>query len=224
MTQARVLVAAAVLLLALYVTGAVALGTTPVVDDSSAHIAAWFRDNRDAARLYAWTAAFGTLAVAIVAAIVRGLLPAPHRDVFLLGAAAFVVETAVQAWFWAGMAIDPGSLDPATVRLAFSIVSFWGPVLTGATMAMIGAVTALGLRSKPAIPRWLTILGVIAFIEQAIETITVFGTRGFTAPGGAMNLQLGAGITLVWIVGLVVWAARELNERARVSPARAAGR
>jgi len=142
----------------------------------------------------------------------------------LLGAAAFVIETAVQAWFWAGMAIDPGSLDPATVRLAFSIVSFWGPILTGATMAMIGAVTALGLRSKPAIPRWLTILGVIAFIEQAIETITVFGTRGFTAPGGAMNLQLGAGITLVWIVGLVVWAARELGERDRLSPARAAGR
>ena len=213
MTQARVLVTAAILLLALYVTGAVALGTTPSADDSNAQLAAWFLDNRDGARLYAWTAAFGTLAVAIVAAIIRGLLPAPHRDVFLLGAAAFAVETAVQAWFWAGMARDPAALDPATVRLGLNVVSFWGPVLTGATMAMIGAVTALGLRKPPAIPRWLTVLGVIAFLEQAIETITVFGTSGFIAPGGAMNVQLGAAIVLIWLVGLVAWAARALGER-----------
>ena len=215
MTQARVLVAAAVLLGALYVAGAVALGTPPHVTDSPERIAQWFLDHRDGARLYAWTATFATVAVAILAAIIRGLLPAPHRDVFLLGAAAFVIETAVQAWFWAGMARDPASLDPATVRLGFSVLSFWGPILTGATMAMIGAVTVLGLRAKPAIPRWLTVLGALAFLEQAIETITVFGTSGFTAPGGDMNLRLGALVTLVWIVGLVVWAAGELRERAR---------
>ena len=215
MTQARVLVAAAVLLGALYVAGAVALGTPPHVTDSPERIAQWFLDHRDEARLYAWTATFATVAVAILAAIIRGLLPAPHRDVFLLGAAAFVIETAVQAWFWAGIARDPASLDPATVRLGFSVLSFWGPILTGATMAMIGAVTVLGLRAKPAIPRWLTVLGALAFLEQAIETITVFGTSGFTAPGGDMNLRLGALVTLVWIVGLVVWAAGELRERAR---------
>ena len=54
---------------------------------------------------------------------------------------------------------------------------------------------------------------MIAFAEQAIETITVFGTSGFTAPGGGMNLQLGAGITLIWIAGLVVWAARDARIR-----------
>jgi len=193
----------------------VALGTPPHVTDSPERIAQWFLDHRDEARLYAWTATFATVAVAILAAIIRGLLPAPHRDVFLLGAAAFVIETAVQAWFWAGIARDPASLDPATVRLGFSVLSFWGPILTGATMAMIGAVTVLGLRAKPAIPRWLTVLGALAFLEQAIETITVFGTSGFTAPGGDMNLRLGALVTLVWIVGLVVWAAGELRERAR---------
>jgi len=215
MTQARVLIAAAVLLGVLYITGAVALGTPPEVSDSPASIAAWFLDHRDAARLYAWTAAFGTVAVAIIAAIIRGLLPAPHRDIFLLGAAAFIIETAVQAWFWAGMALDPSSLNSSTVRLGFNVLSLWGPILTGATMAMIGSVTALGLRSDPLIPRWLTVLGVIAFAEQAIETITVFGTSGFAAPGGGMNLQLGAGITLIWIAGLVVWAARELGAPAQ---------
>jgi len=126
MTQARVLIAAAVLLGVLYITGAVALGTPPEVSDSPASIAAWFLDHRDAARLYAWTAAFGTVAVAIIAAIIRGLLPAPHRDIFLLGAAAFIIETAVQAWFWAGMALDPSSLNSSTVRLGFNVLSLWG--------------------------------------------------------------------------------------------------
>ena len=209
MTQARVLVAAAVLLGALYVAGAVALGTPPHVTDSPERIAQWFLDHRDGARLYAWTATFATLAVAILAAIIRGLLPAPHRDVFLLGAH----RDRRQAWFWAGMARDPASLDPATVRLGFSVLSFWGPILTGATMAMIGAVTVLGLRATPVIPRWLTILGVIAFLEQAIETITVFGTSGFTAPGGDMNLRLGALVTLVWIA--VLSGRRRAGERRR---------
>jgi ketosteroid isomerase-like protein len=57
---------------------------------------------------------------------------------------------------------------------------------------MIGAVAVLGLRAHPVIPRWLTALGVVAFAEQAVETITVFGTRGFTAPGADMNVLLGA--------------------------------
>jgi len=91
------------------------------------------------------------------------------------------------------MAGDPGSLDPATVRLAFSVVSFWGPVLTGATMAMIGAVTALGLRSPSTIPRWLTILGVVAFVEQAhalgLKGCTVF--RAGTARGQVVGAPSG---------------------------------
>jgi hypothetical protein len=36
-------------------------------------------------------------------------------------------------------------------------------------------------------------LGAVAFVEQAIQTITIFGSTGLTEPGGAMNLQLGAG-------------------------------
>jgi hypothetical protein len=175
----------------------------------------WFRDHHDAARVYAWTAAFGTFAFAVTIGILRGTLPAPHSDVFLLGAAAFMVETAVQAWLWAGLALHPGQLQPASARTVLDVASFWGPILTGATTTMIGAVTVLGLRSTPTIPRWLTVLGVIAFAEQAIETITVFGTHGFTSPGGDMNLLLGAGLTAVWFGGLVVWAARRLGRDAQ---------
>ena len=51
---------------------------------------------------------------------------------------------------------------------------------------------------------------MVAFAEQAVETITVFGTHGFTAPGGAMNTVLGAGLTAIWLAGLVVWAFQRL--------------
>ena len=111
--------------------------------------------------------------------------------------------------------MHPGFLQPATARLALDIASFWGPILTGATTTMIGAVTVLGLRTRPLIPRWLTALGAIAFAEQAVETVTVFGARGFTAPGGDMNVLLGAALTAAWLAGLVVWAARQLGRQRR---------
>jgi hypothetical protein len=195
---------------ALYLVGAIGLGSAPEATDTPAQVVAWFRDHEDAARLYAWTAAFGTLSFAVVAGLVRGLLPRPHAYVFMLGAAAFIVETAVQAWCWAGLALHPGSLDPATARTVLDVASFWGPILTGATTTMIGAVTVLGLGPRPLIPRWLFLLGVVAFAEQAIETITVFGTSGFIEPGGDMNILLGAGLTLAWLAGLIVWAAGRL--------------
>jgi hypothetical protein len=211
MTQRRTLIVAVVAAGVLYLVGAVALGSPPGASDSEATVGGWFADHHDAARTYAWTATFGTLAFAVFAAIVRGLLPAPHSSVFLLGAAAFIVENSIQAWVWGGLALNPGSLDPTTARALYDVALFWGPVLTGSTMAMIGAVTVLGLGARPSIPRWLTVLGAIAFIEQAVETITVFGTGGFIAPGGDMNLILGAALTLLWLAGLTVWAAGSLN-------------
>ena len=34
--------------------------------------------------------------------------------------------------------------------------------------------------------------------EQLTETLTVFGYDGFLAPGGPMNMQLGASLVLLW--------------------------
>ena len=47
---------------------------------------------------------------------------------------------------------------------------------------------------------WLAWLTIVFMVEQSIETITIFGKSGFTAPGGPMNLDLGAGLLLVWII------------------------
>lgn len=214
MSQRRILIVAAVAAGALYLAGAVALGSPPETADSPLRVVAWFRDHHDAARFYAWTATFGSLAFAVVAGVIRATLPGPSRDVFLLGAAAFIVETALQAWFWGGLALHSSSLEPGSARSLLDVASFWGPVLTGATTTMIGAVTVLGLRQGVLIPRWLFLLGLIAFAEQAVETITIFGTHGFIAPGGAMNVLLGAGLTAAWLAGLVVWAAQRLGQAA----------
>jgi hypothetical protein len=210
MSQGRVLVAAAIAAGVLYLVGFIALGSPPGASEHPLEVLTWFRDHRNEARLYAWTATFGTLAFAVLAGIIRGVLPAPSRDVFLLGAGAFIVETAVQAWFWAALALHPVALRPVTARLLLDVASYWGPILTGATTAMIGSVTVLGLRARPLIPRWLTVIGVLAFLEQAAETITVFGRHGFIAPGGGMNVVLGAIFTAVWIAALVVWGAARL--------------
>lgn len=66
------------------------------------------------------------------------------------------------------------------------------------------------------VPRWSGWLSVVFFGEQAIETVTVFGQSGFIAPGGAMNLYLGGGIGMAWVIGVMVWGRTQL--RATPSP------
>jgi len=34
--------------------------------------------------------------------------------------------------------------------------------------------------------------------------VTIFGSTGFTEPGGAMNLQLGAGIVGAWLLAFAL--------------------
>ena len=208
---------AAVLAGLLYLVGGLALGSPPEATDTPAQVIAWFRDHQGAVRIYAWTAAFGALAFSVFAGLVRVLLPPAAGNVFLLGAAAFVVENAVQAWIWAGLALHPATLDPGAARTILDVAGFWGPLLTGATTTMIAAVTVLGFGKHPLIPRWLSWLGVVVFFEQAVETVTVFGTHGFIAPGGPMNVLLGAGLTLLWLVGLTVWAAQGLARQRPVA-------
>jgi hypothetical protein len=70
---------------------------------------------------------------------------------------------------------------------------------------MMAPVTLLALRGHAGLPWWLGVLGAVALAEQAVETVTIFGSTGFTEPGGAMNLQLGAGLVWAWLRALAVW-------------------
>jgi hypothetical protein len=56
----------------------------------------------------------------------------------------------------------------------------------------------------------LGVVGAIALTEQSIETVTIFGQRGFTAPGGPMNVYLGAGLVSIWSLCLGIRLARGL--------------
>src|SRR4051812_35430796 len=192
----------------LYVAATVALGSPPDARDSGASVAAWFRDNDGQVRTWMWLLTLSAPLFAVYAALIRERLPAPHRDVFFFGAIAFAAETAVQGWVWAGMAWHADQLQAATARTLLDVASFWGPVLTGTTIAMLAPVVLLALRREAGLPPWLGVLGAVALAEQLVETVTIFGRHGFIAPGGPMNVYLGAGLVGVWLLCLGIVGAR----------------
>lgn len=201
----RALVVSAVAAVILYGAGLVALGTPPGAADSGAQVVAWFREHRDGVQWFVWAGTVTSPLLAVMLALLRRLLPAPHRDVFFIGAITIIVTIAVQSWTWGGLALHADQLEPATARAILDVALFWGPVLTGSTITMMAPVTVLALRARAGLPRWLGVVGAVAMAEQAVETITIFGSTGFTEPGGAMNLQLGAGLVWVWMLAFAIW-------------------
>ena len=201
----RALLAASAAYGILVAVAMVAFGTFPAASETGPQLVTWFRENRDSVRWGVWAFTVAAPPFALVVALLRCLLPAPHRDMFLVGAVAFTAAIAVWSWTWAGLALHADQLEPATARTVLDVAIFLGPVLTGSTTTMMAPVTWLALRSQAGIPRWLGALGLVALVEQSIETITIFGSTGFTQPGGAMNMQLGAGLTLGWILAFGFW-------------------
>jgi hypothetical protein len=191
-----------------YLAATAALGSPPDGGDSAATIASWFRDNDSHVRTWVWLLTVGSPLFAVYAALVRSALPAPHRDVFFVGAIAFLTETAVQAWLWGALALHPDSTTPGTMQVVFAAASYWGPVLTSTTLMMLLPVVVAGLTPGSGWPRWVGIVAAVAAAEQLVETITVFGRHGFLAPGGAMNVYLGAGLTAVALISIGVVGAR----------------
>ncbi len=199
--RSRLLILTAVATAIVYGGGMVALGTPPGADDTGAQVAAWFTGHRAGVRWFVWTATAAMPLAALMFALMRRLLPAPHRDVFSLGAATIIVTTAIQAWIWGGLALHTEHLDDATARALLDVALFWGPVLTGATITVITPVALLALQGRVGLPGWLGWFGMVVVVEQALETVTIFGTTGFTAPGGPMNVQLGESLVWAWLLG-----------------------
>jgi hypothetical protein len=202
-----------------YLGSTVALGSTPHADATGAEVVRWFRENGSHVRLSVWFLTFAMVFVAGYTAIVRAYLPAPHRDLYFIGAVTLIAETVVQGWIMAGLALHPGGLQPATGRLVLDVAIFWGPVLTSSTIMMLAPVTVLAFQGR-GFPRWIGYVTLVALVEQAIETITIFGHRGFIAPGGPMNLLLGAGLTSAALIAVGISIAR--TPAARPVPAAAA--
>jgi hypothetical protein len=203
----RALLGAAVIVAVLGGVALVSLGTPPGAAETGAQVVVWFGEHRDSVQWFVWAITVATPLIALVFALLCRLLPAPHRDVFLIGAVTFVATTAVYAWTWAGLALHADRLEPATARAVLDVAIFYGPVLTGTTITMMAPVTLLALRGRAGLPRWLGGLGAVAFAEQAVETVTIFGSTGLTQPGGAMNMQLGAALTLGWMLAFALWGA-----------------
>jgi hypothetical protein len=203
--ESPLLLAATVVVMILAAIELAAIGAAPRAAESGASVVTWFRAHGDGVRWFVWATTVTIPVYALMVALLRRLLPRPHRDVFLIGAVLLISMNSLQAWIWAGLALHADALEPGVARALLDVAIFWGPVLTGATTTMIAPVTVAALWRQATLPRWLGALGAVAFIEQAIETITIFGRRGFTEPGGPMNLQLGAGLTLLWMLAFGIW-------------------
>src|SRR5258706_9563680 len=126
--RSRALIAAAAAGTVVYVAGVLALGTPPGAGDSGDQVVAWFRENRNGVRWFVWASTVNAPLVALMLSLLRRLLPAPHRDVFLIGAVSVVVASAVQSWAWGGLALHADRLDPATARTVLDVALFSGPV------------------------------------------------------------------------------------------------
>ncbi|MEJ2887201.1 hypothetical protein [Actinomycetospora aeridis] len=208
MRSSTVLLSTTVASAVLYVAAAAALGTPPGATAVGDEVAGWFAGHATEVRIYVWCLTLLAPLAGTTVGLVRQRLPAPYRDVFLVGGITFVAETAVMAWLWGALSSHEATTTPATARALLDVASFWGPVLTGSTVTMLAPIVVAGWRGALGVPRWLTALGVVALVEQVVETITVFGRTGFAAPGGPMNLYLGAVLTLAWFTGLGVVLAR----------------
>ena len=201
--------------IAFYVASFAALGSSvPTIESSGAEVVGWFTDHARNAQVYAWTATFAALALTVFGGMVANLLPRPNRYIFFGGILGWVVTGQVQAWFWAGLALHVSGLDPATARTLFDIPQYWGPIVNGSTMTMAAAFVPLAFGAARIVPRWLGWLSVLFLVEQAVETVTVFGESGFIAPGGAMNLYLGGVIGMAWVVGVLTWAFKRAGDPA----------
>ncbi len=192
----------------LFVASGLALGTPPKASDSGAQVVKWLTDHHGNVRVSLWCVTVSVMLFAVFAALVREHLPAPHRDVFFFGAITLAAETAVQGWVLAGLSWHTARLAPATARTVLDVASYWGPVLTSATVLMLAPIALLALQGRSGLPRWLGLVTAVALVEQLVETSTIFGKAGFIAPGGPMNLMLGAYLTTIAFVCTGVAVAR----------------
>jgi hypothetical protein len=154
----------------------------------------------------------------LLIASLRARLAGVARDVMMLGAVGVISATIVWSWINAGLALHPNTLNPHVARTVADVGAYFGPVLTVSIVLLIVPVGLAAWRGDGGLPRWLAWITIVFAVEQSVETITVFGKRGFIAPGGPMNFTLGAGLFIVWIIcaGIAASGSTEITASDRV--------
>src|SRR5690349_19496756 len=104
------LLATTVLVMLLAIVGLTTNAGAPPAAASGRDVAAWFRDHQSAVQWSTWVATVTIPAFALMTALLRPLLPRPHRDVFLIGATLLICMNGIQTWFLAGLALHAGTL------------------------------------------------------------------------------------------------------------------
>jgi hypothetical protein len=204
---------AALLYAAAVVAGLFIAPATPSVAASGHALISYYRDHADSVRLVAWLGAVSTIPLALLAAAVRRLLTGVGRDVFLIGVVGIIGSTTIWLWIGAGLALHPASVDPSTARVIANIAAYFAPLLTIPVLLVVTPVACAARQHGTGVPTWLGILSAVVAIEQITETLTILDTRGFTAPGGSMNLHLGAPLFLIWVIA--TGAATTAGSRSR---------
>jgi hypothetical protein len=204
---------AAIVYAVLLFVGLFIVPTAPEATDSGVKIVEYYRDHADGVRLIMWLSAWSAVPIVLLIAVWRSRLSGIARDVTLLGGASLVITTVIWSWFNLGLALHPKSLDPGVARTVSDVGGYFGPVLTVSIVLMIAPIGLAAWRGD-GFPRWLAWVTLVFLIEQCVETVTIFGRSGFIEPGGAMNLTLGAGCFLIWII--CAGAATVARDRAPV--------
>jgi hypothetical protein len=214
MDRQRALFGSSIGFFVLFAIATFASGTPPKPNDSGQAIMAWITEHQTGVRWSAWCVLIAGILFIVYALVLRDILAGLAGNAFLVGAVGTGVLTTSVTWINLGLARRPGSVDPATARTLYDVASYWGPMLITFTVLTLAPLAYAGLKGGQ-LPKWVGALAAIVMIEQLIESVTIFGSGGFIAPGGAMNTLPGAGLTLItWLAAGVV-ASRRAGASAR---------
>lgn len=182
------------------VIGLFLLPKAPDVDATGRELVVYLKENSGSIRLVTWLATLALLAFVPLVAAIRERLVGIGRDIMLIGATSVVILTTVWIWTNAGLALHPDTLDPGVARTVHDVAAYYGPTLTAMVILFAAPVGFAAWHQRGGLPRWLAWASLVLVVEQLVETTTTLGTSGFLAPGGPMNLEVGAGLFFIWIV------------------------
>lgn len=182
------------------VAGLFLLPKPPDIDATGQELVDYLKDNGGSIRAVTWLTTLGLLALVPLIAAIRERLVGIGRDIMLVGATSVAILTTVWVWTNVGLALHPDTLDPGVARTLTDVAAYYGPTLTAMVILFAAPVGVAAWHQRGGLPRWLAWVTLVLVAEQLVETSTTLATSGFLAPGGPMNLELGAGLFLIWIV------------------------